>query len=154
MPPTDDDSKKSDPWARDAKSGRFLKGGPGKLAGTRYRATRIIEKVLQSDLKEVCNAVVTAAKTGNMTAALAIISRLAPPARFVSRPIALAAIGGTAEEARSEIIRLTTMAAAGEISLDDLDSLSNALKQAADTRLIELEKLVHDLAAERGMQRG
>jgi hypothetical protein len=70
-------------------NGKFAKGFSGNPAGpkpvTRSRAARLAEQLLESDIPEVCRAVVDAAKAGDMTAAKIIIERLVPPRK--DRPI-------------------------------------------------------------------
>lgn len=63
-------------------------GNPkGKLAGTRNKATAMVLKLMESGAKEITEAVVKAAKDGDMTAARFVLDRLAPPAK--ERPISL-----------------------------------------------------------------
>jgi hypothetical protein len=73
-------------------NGRFRKGFSGNPAGaphgSRNRATILAERLLQSDIEDVCNAVVATAKNGDMTAAKIIIERLVPPRK--DRPISFA----------------------------------------------------------------
>jgi hypothetical protein len=65
--------------------GRFVpgvSGNPaGKPPGARARATRLAEKLMAGDAEAVVNAVVTAAKGGDMTAARLVLDRIAPPCR-------------------------------------------------------------------------
>jgi hypothetical protein len=78
-------------------AGQTHKGGPwapgvsgnpaGMKAGTRHRATRLAEKLMAGDAEAVVNAVVTAAKGGDMTAARLVLDRIAPPCR--GRPVRL-----------------------------------------------------------------
>jgi hypothetical protein len=49
--------------------------------GTRHRATRLAEKLMAGDAEAVVNAVVAAAKDGDMTAARLVLYRIAPPCR-------------------------------------------------------------------------
>ncbi len=64
-------------------------GNPkGKPAGTRNRATAMVLKLMESGAKEITEAVIEAAKGGDMTAARFILDRLAPPAK--ERPVSLA----------------------------------------------------------------
>ena len=63
-------------------------GNPkGKPLGARNRATMAVLKLMESGAKEITEAVVKAAKDGDMTAARFILDRLAPPAR--ERPLSL-----------------------------------------------------------------
>jgi len=63
-------------------------GNPsGKPKGARHRATQMAEKLMEADAGEVVNAVITAAKGGDMTAARLILDRIAPVRK--GRPINL-----------------------------------------------------------------
>ena len=54
-------------------------GNPaGKPKGTRHRATQMAEKLMENDATDVVNAVITAAKQGDMVAARLILERIAP----------------------------------------------------------------------------
>jgi len=70
-------------------NGKFAKGFSGNPAGpkpgTRSRAARLAEQLLEIDVPEVCRAVIDAAKAGDMTAARIIIERLVPPRK--DRPV-------------------------------------------------------------------
>ncbi|WP_400769360.1 DUF5681 domain-containing protein [Methylosinus sporium] len=57
-------------------------GNPaGKPKGARSKATMLAEKLMQGDAKEVVEAVLKAAKGGDMTAARIIMDRIAPARR-------------------------------------------------------------------------
>ena len=68
---------------------RFAPGYSGKPAGmklgTRHRTARVVQRTLYGE--DVVNAVVTAAKGGDMTAARLVLDRIAPPCR--GRPVRL-----------------------------------------------------------------
>lgn len=57
---------------------RFKPGNRGKPRGARHRATVLAEKLMADDITGVVQAVVTAARTGDMTAARIILDRLVP----------------------------------------------------------------------------
>jgi hypothetical protein len=59
----------------------FAKGNPGRPKGARHRTTLLAEKLMQSDAKAIVEAVVTAAKNGDMTAARIVLDRIAPARR-------------------------------------------------------------------------
>ena len=71
--------------------GRFRPGQSGnptgKPPGARHKATQLAEKLMEADAGEVVNAVITAAKGGDMTAARLILDRIAPVRK--GRPINL-----------------------------------------------------------------
>jgi hypothetical protein len=63
-----------------------LSGNPaGKPKGSRHRITLLAEKLMQDDAEQVVRAVVTAAKSGDMTAARLVLDRIAPPRK--GRPV-------------------------------------------------------------------
>lgn len=63
-------------------------GNPaGKPRGARNRASRIIEAILESGAREVTEAVINAAKTGDTAAARLVLERLLSPLR--ERPVRL-----------------------------------------------------------------
>jgi hypothetical protein len=57
-------------------------GNPaGKPKGARHKTTLMAEKLMQDDVKEIVNAVIAAARNGDMTAAKIILDRIAPVSR-------------------------------------------------------------------------
>ena len=66
----------------------FQKGQSGNPAGpakgTRHKITMLAEKLMQDDVENVVNAVLTAACNGDMTAAKIILDRIAPVRRSSS----------------------------------------------------------------------
>ena len=69
--------------------GQFAPGCSGNPAGmklgTRHRTARLVQRMMSGDAEAVVNAVVTAAKGGDMTAARLVLDRIAPPCR--GRPV-------------------------------------------------------------------
>lgn len=64
-------------------------GNPsGKKPGSRNKATAMVLALMEKGAKEITDAVITAAKAGDLTAARMILDRLAPPAK--ERPVSLA----------------------------------------------------------------
>jgi hypothetical protein len=150
-PPTDGDENQPESSPSDngrQTGGRFGAGNRfslGRKVGARNRATQVVEKILQGGAKDVATAMLTAAQTGNVQAGLAVLNRLAPPARFISQPIPIAQVT-TAEEAKTEIAKLVSMAAAGEIALDDCEVLCAGLRAVIDSRIVEVEQRLQALA--------
>jgi len=70
--------------------GRFRKGQSGNPAGkpqgARHRLTVLAEAMMEDESESVVRAVITAAKTGDMTAARLVLERIAPPRK--GRPVA------------------------------------------------------------------
>jgi hypothetical protein len=69
-----------------AAGGRFKPGNPGRAKGSRNKRTLLAEKLMENDLQGVVEAVITAAKSGDMVAARLVLERLAPARK--GRPVA------------------------------------------------------------------
>jgi hypothetical protein len=64
-------------------------GNPGgKPKGARHKTTLLAEKLMQDDAENIVNAVLTAARAGDMTAARIVLDRIAPARR--DNPVAFA----------------------------------------------------------------
>jgi hypothetical protein len=72
--------------------GRFKKGRSGNPAGkpkgARHKTTMIAEKLMQDDAENIVNAVLAAARDGDMTAARIVLDRIVPARR--DSPVAFA----------------------------------------------------------------
>ena len=115
-------------------------GNPtGKPAGTRNKATLMIQRIMERGAQEIAEAVVGLAKEGDLSAARLVIERLVPPAK--ERPIALvmpdtASAEGIAQ-AQAAILQAV---AAGEILPGEAATLSNiveARRKALETQQLE-----------------
>lgn len=63
-------------------------GNPaGKKPGTRNKATQMVLALMEDGAREIAEAVIMAAKNGDLTAARLVLDKLTPPAR--ERPISL-----------------------------------------------------------------
>jgi Family of unknown function (DUF5681) len=61
---------------------RGRSGNPkGKPKGARHKTTLLAEKLMQDDAENIVNAVLTAARAGDMTAARIVLDRIAPARR-------------------------------------------------------------------------
>jgi len=61
-------------------------GNPaGKPKGARHKATMLAERLMQDDAENIVNAVLTAARDGDMTAARIVLDRIAPARK--GRPV-------------------------------------------------------------------
>ncbi|RTL81899.1 MAG: hypothetical protein EKK29_17255 [Hyphomicrobiales bacterium] len=75
-------------------------GNPaGKPRGARHKTTVLAEKLMQDDAEAVVNAVLSAAKTGDMTAARIVLDRLYPARRDNPVTFALPKIESAADAA-------------------------------------------------------
>ena len=115
-------------------------GNPtGKPAGTRNKATVMVQTIMERGAKEIAEAVVGLAKEGDLSAARLVIERLVPPAK--ERPIALvmpdtASAEGIAQ-AQAAILQAV---ATGEILPGEGATLSNiveARRKALETQQLE-----------------
>jgi hypothetical protein len=121
--------------------------------GTRHRATRLAQQLLDGEAEAVTRAVIAAAKGGDVTAARLVLERLVPPRRSVPVELALPKIE-TAEDLVAASGAILAAVAAGEILPDEAERLARVLTAHAGTietaqlarRLDELEELLakHD----------
>lgn len=94
-------------------------GNPaGRQPGTRNKATQIAERLLSDDIEGVCQAVVTAARSGDMTAARIIVERLIPARRTRTIEIDLPQVM-TAADVVAGHARVVQAMAEGDISPDE-----------------------------------
>jgi Family of unknown function (DUF5681) len=102
--------------------GRWEKGQSGnprgKPKGTRHRATRIVEQLLDQDAKLLANKARDMALAGDTVALKLCLERLCPPRR--SRPVSLdlPAIE-TLADASAAVSKVIASAAAGEVTPDE-----------------------------------
>ena len=71
--------------ARSAPGRPFPPGNPGRAKGSRNRRTVLAEQLMQDDPEGVVEAVIRAAKSGDMVAARLVLERLAPARK--GRPV-------------------------------------------------------------------
>jgi len=112
-------------------------GNPrGKKPGSRNKATAMVLALMESGAKEIAEAVVAAAKAGDLTAARMVLDRLAPPAR--ERPVSLALPDtGTAEGVSAAQQAILQAVAAGDL----MPGEGTALAGIVETRRKALETL-------------
>lgn len=120
-------------------------GNPsGKKPGGRNKATLAVLALMESGAKEITEAVVAAAKNGDLTAARMILDRLVPFAR--ERPVALALPDtSTAEGINAAQQSILQAVAAGDL----LPGEGTALAGIIETRrkALETEELERRIAA-------
>jgi hypothetical protein len=59
----------------------FSSGNPGKPKGARHKTTLLAERLMQNDAENIVNAVLAAARDGDMTAARIVLDRILPARR-------------------------------------------------------------------------
>src|SRR5262249_10718576 len=99
----------------------------GRPEGTRNHATILAERLLQTDIEDVCKAVVTAAKNGNMTASKIIIDRLVRLRKGRPVTFALPDIKGAPDIANAFSLVGQAMAA-GELTPDEASIVGTVLE--------------------------
>jgi hypothetical protein len=112
----------------------FEKGNPGRPRGSRNKTTELAERLMAKDVEGVVDAVITAAKTGDMTACRIILDRLVPIRRGrpveITLPPAIDAIG--VADASAEVVAAV---GAGELTPEEGRTLAQILE--ARRRAIE-----------------
>jgi hypothetical protein len=120
-------------------------GNPGgRPEGSRNNATLVAERLLQTDFEDVCNAVVAAAKKGDMTAAKIIVERLVPLRK--GRPVNfhLPLIKGASDVAKA-LGSVAQAMAEGELTPDEANTVASVLE--AQRRAVETTDLEARVAA-------
>lgn len=125
-------------------------GNPsGKKPGSRNKATYMVLALMEKGAKEITDAVVAAAKAGDLTAARMILDRLAPPAK--ERPVSLALPDtGTAEGVSAAQQAILQAVAAGDLMPGEGTALAGIVetrRRALETQ--ELESRVTALEAKK-----
>ena len=134
----------------------FAKGNPGRPQGARHRTTLLAEKLMQSDAKAIVEAVVAAARNGDMTAARIVLDRIAPARRDSPVRFDLPEIG-SADDIASAIGAVLSAVASGELSPGEGLTLSSIVLSAGRAfelgdfagRLAEIERRLGDASDER-----
>jgi hypothetical protein len=135
------------------KSTRFQPGQSGnpagKPAGTRNKATRLILSLMEDNAKEITQAVIDAAKGGDLGAAKIVIERIAPPLR--ERPVSLDLPDtSTAKGCASAQNAILQAIAAGDLLPGEAQTISGIVeshRRAIET--IELEQRIAALEAKK-----
>lgn len=120
-------------------------GNPaGKPKGTRAKATQIVEKLMQDGAKEITEAIVQAAKSGNVAAARLVVERLAPAPKDRAVCIALPDTD-TAEGVAQAQRAILEAVAAGTVTPSEAATLAGIVE--ARRKAIETEEILQRLAA-------
>ncbi len=131
--------------------GRFQPGQSGnpfgRPAGSRNKATLLLADLIDGEGEDIVRALVTAAKSGDVSAGRALLDRLVPPRK--DRPVvfALPALR-TAADAAQAMATLTAAVASGALTPGEATELARLVEaftralEAADfeTRLATLEQ--------------
>ena len=115
-------------------------GNPkGPLKGKPHKLTSLVRKMVNDKGGSVVAKIIERAEAGDADAARIFVRYLLPRPRLVTTPVDLKP-AQTAAQAREQIGVLTSMAAAGDLDLDALHALSQALHMAISTRIEELAR--------------
>ena len=121
-------------------------GNPkGKAPGTRHRATQMAEQLMEADGAAIVQAVLAAAKGGDMTAARIVLDRIAPVRK--GRPVVLKGVPvvKTASDIAGAMAALTASMAAGEVTPDEAQTIASVFEMRR--RALETEELERRLLA-------
>lgn len=130
-------------------------GNPkGKPAGTRSKATQLLLALMEGGAEDITNAVITAAKAGDLMAAKIILDRLIPPAK--ERPVNLDLPDTkTAEGVSAAQSAILQAVAAGDLLPGEGQTLSaivESKRRAIETQ--ELSDRITQLENAKGGQHG
>jgi Family of unknown function (DUF5681) len=118
-------------------------GNPGgKPKGARNRATMLAEKLMQDDVEGIVNAVLTAARAGDMAAARMILDRIAPTRKGRPVEFELPTIETTSDLVPT-IEAVVSAMAAGELTPDEASAVAaviDAKRRAFET--IDIERRI------------
>lgn len=118
--------------ARTTRGRPFQPGNPGRPKGARHKTTLLAEKLMQDDAKEIVEAVLKAAKGGDMTAARIVLDRIAPTRKDSPVRFALPAIG-SASEASKVMSALLAAVASGEITPSEAEQVAKIVSAYVST---------------------
>jgi hypothetical protein len=125
-------------------------GNPaGKPKGARHRTTLLAERLMQTDVVEVVQAVINQAKGGDMSAAKLILDRLIPLRKGAAVQLELPEVR-TPQDVGGAIAALVRAMAEGQITVDEALTVSHVLESRLraietidlDARLSALESRV------------
>lgn len=116
-------------------------GNPsGKPKGARNRTTVLAEKMMQDDAGDIVQAILAAAKKGDMTAARLILDRISPVRR--GRPVYLELPSAkTAVDVSAALAELTVAMAAGDVTPEEAATVAAVFevrRKALETEELEL----------------
>ena len=113
-------------------------GGPGKPKGTKHTATRLAEALMHDGIVEITNAVIDAAKQGDIQACKVVLERLVPvrKGRPVSFKLPEVKAAGDLLQASSLILK---QMASGDLTPDEAATILSGLEH--QRRAIETAEL-------------
>jgi hypothetical protein len=127
---------------------RGQSGNPaGKAPGTRHRVTLLAERLMQDDAEGVVNAVIAAARDGDMAAARLVLDRLAPARKDNPVHFDLPVIE-TASDAAAAMAAILRAVASGELTPGEAGDVAKLIETFAkahelceiEARIVALEK--------------
>lgn len=120
--------------------GRFQKGRSGNprgmRAGTRHKASMLVEKLLLVEIEEIVGAIIAEARAGNVQAGLGLLRLIVPSIRDRLKLPELK----TSADAQAAIAQIAAALSAGLVDSDTASTLSNlivAFQGAADVAELE-----------------
>jgi hypothetical protein len=118
--------------------GRFAKGEGGRPKGSRNKRTLLAEQLMGDDLQGVVEAVIAAAKSGDMVAARIVLDRLVPArkGRPVSFPLPADVDAAGLAEVFSAVLRAV---ADGDLTPEEASAVGSLLE--ARRKAIELAEV-------------
>lgn len=120
-------------------------GNPsGKPKGTRSHATRALLQMMEGDAQEITQAVIDAAKGGDMGAARFVIDRIVPAARERTINLDLPSVS-TPNDAATAQARILQAVADGEVTPGEGNTLSGIVE--ARRKALETEELERRITA-------
>jgi len=134
------------------RAGRFQKGQSGnpagKKRGTRNKATVMVEALMREGAEAITNAVVAAARNGDLAAARIILDRIAPARKDPVIELALPPLK-TASDAVEAMATIMQAVSDGEISPSEATALTELVTSFTRTlELIEFERRLIALEAQ------
>ena len=121
-------------------------GNPrGKPKGARHKTTLLAEKLMQDDAENIVNAVLTAARAGDMTAARIVLDRILPARRDNPVTFALPKIKRPADAVAASAALLSAVAD-GRLTPGEALEVSKLIEGFVKTlEVAELEERLNEL---------
>jgi len=120
-------------------------GNPkGKAAGSRNKATAMVLNLMETGARDITDAVITAAKGGDLTAARMVLDRLAPPAKERSVSLDMPDTGTAAGVSAAQEAILQAVAT-GELLPGEAATLAGIVE--GRRRALETQELEQRIAA-------